>query len=187
MDRAPREVYREDPAANTFGFRRCCAAIREAVPVEEVARRYTELKPYGSRARFKARCPLPDHEDPTPSFYIYPDRRYWCFGCGRGGDVIDLEFFCGDYGELWEAMISLAVEYDVDLPKRPRRGTVSTNASDPSGTVSRRRGFMQPEGACTNGAVSPWSSLRKTKRTERTTPNLTGRLPPSSPSTSSLA
>jgi len=34
---------------------------------------------------------------------------------------VDLEFHCGDYGELWEAMISLAVEYDVELPRRPQR------------------------------------------------------------------
>jgi hypothetical protein len=33
--------------------------------------------------------------------------------------VVDLEFFCGDYGELWEAMIALSVEYGVELPKRP--------------------------------------------------------------------
>ena len=32
---------------------------------------------------------------------------------------MDLEFHCGDYGELWEAMISLAVEYGVELPQRP--------------------------------------------------------------------
>jgi uncharacterized NAD(P)/FAD-binding protein YdhS len=33
--------------------------------------------------------------------------------------VVDLEFFCGDYGELWEAMIALSLEYSVELPKRP--------------------------------------------------------------------
>jgi hypothetical protein len=33
--------------------------------------------------------------------------------------VVDLEFICGDYGELWEAMIALSVEYGVELPKRP--------------------------------------------------------------------
>jgi hypothetical protein len=32
--------------------------------------------------------------------------------------VVDLEFHCGDYGELWEAMVSLAVEYGVELPER---------------------------------------------------------------------
>jgi hypothetical protein len=33
---------------------------------------------------------------------------------------VDLEFHCGDYDELWEAMIALAVEYEVELPKRPQ-------------------------------------------------------------------
>jgi hypothetical protein len=75
----------------------------------------------GGKAYFDGRCPLPDHEDKSPSFYIYPPGRYWCFGCGRGGDVVDLEFHCGNYGELWEAMIALAVEYDVALPQRPQR------------------------------------------------------------------
>jgi DNA primase len=91
------------------------------VPIEEVARRYTELEPLGGKAWFTGRCPLPDHEDKTPSFYIYPPGRYYCYGCGRGGDVVDLEFLCGDYRELWEAMVSLAVEYGVDLPRRPYR------------------------------------------------------------------
>jgi hypothetical protein len=35
------------------------------------------------------RCPLPDHEDATPSFQVL--QSHWrCFGCGRGGGVIDL-------------------------------------------------------------------------------------------------
>ena len=119
MNRAPKQVYREGLSETTYGFRRCCEAVREAVSVEEVAGRYTELETLSGKARFKGRCPLPDHEDRTPSFYIYAQGRYWCYGCGRGGDVIDLEFFCGDYGELWEAMISLAVDYGVELPERP--------------------------------------------------------------------
>jgi DNA primase len=109
----------------TYGFRKCCEAVQEAVPVEEIARHYTHLEPLGSSARawFTSRCPLPDHEDRTHSFYIYPGNvggRWWCYGCERGGDVVDLEFFCGDYGELWEAMVSLAVDCGVELPERPR-------------------------------------------------------------------
>jgi len=34
---------------------------------------------------------------------------------------VDLEYICGDYGELWEAMVSLAVEYGVEFPQRPQR------------------------------------------------------------------
>lgn len=120
MNRALTQVYPEGPPENTCGFRRCCEAVKGAVPIEEVARRYTELEPLGGRAWFVARCPLPDHEDKTPSFYIYPPGRWWCYGCSGGGDVVDLEFRCGGYSELWEAMIALAIDYGVELPERPR-------------------------------------------------------------------
>ncbi len=113
-----RQVYAHAHADNTYGFRKCCEAIRTGIHVEEIAQRYTDLKPLGGKARFTGRCPLPDHEDSEPSFYIYPPGRWWCYGCSRGGDVIDLEFHCGDYGELWEAMIALAIEYNVELPQR---------------------------------------------------------------------
>lgn len=38
------------------------------------------------------RCPLPGHDDRTPSFKVYesPDRGVWCFGgCQRGGTIYD--------------------------------------------------------------------------------------------------
>jgi DNA primase len=119
------EAYSSVLPDDNYGFRKCCAEVRGAVPVEDVACRNTKLRPLGSSAAawFMGRCPLPDHEDRTPSFYIYPGDiggRWWCYGCSRGGDVIDMEFFCGDYGELWEAMVSLAVDYGVELPERPR-------------------------------------------------------------------
>jgi hypothetical protein len=116
-----RRFYTSELPEDTYGFRKCCGAVRETVPVEEVARRHTELRPLGGRAWFTGRCPLPDHEDKSPSFYVYPPGRWWCYGCGRGGDVVDLEFHCGDYGELWEAMVALAVEYGVELPRRTAR------------------------------------------------------------------
>jgi CHC2 zinc finger len=36
-------------------------------------------------------CPLPDHEDGTPSFRAYPDPEegWFCFGCARGGTIYD--------------------------------------------------------------------------------------------------
>jgi hypothetical protein len=113
---APETLY--GTPNNVYSFRRCCEAVRDAVPIEEVARRYTNLEPFGGRAWFTGRCPLPDHEDKSPSFYIYPGDRWWCFGCSRGGDVLDVEYHCGGYNELWEAMIALAVEYGVQLPGR---------------------------------------------------------------------
>jgi DNA primase len=118
MTLAPHGIIQDSPSNTSYGFRQCCEAVRQIVSIEDVARRYTDLELFGGKAWFTGRCPLPDHEDKTPSFYIYPPGRYWCYGCSRGGDVVDLEFFCGDYGELWEAMISLAVDYGVELPER---------------------------------------------------------------------
>lgn len=43
------------------------------------------------RNRWKAECPLPGHDDRSPSFVVYGDSdSAWCFGCNRGGDVIKL-------------------------------------------------------------------------------------------------
>ena len=89
MVATPTQIITDDPH-NTHGFRKCCEPVRDAVPIEEVARRYTDLEPLGGRAWFTGRCPLPDHEDKTPSFYIYPPGSYWCYGCNRGCDVVDL-------------------------------------------------------------------------------------------------
>ncbi len=119
MTLAPEPLYKN--LTNRHGFRKCCEAVREDVSIEGIARRHTKLETLGGNAWFTGRCPLPDHDDKTPSLYIYPPGRYHCYGCGANGDVVDLEFQCGDYGEFWKAMIALAVEYEVELPQRPKR------------------------------------------------------------------
>lgn len=36
-------------------------------------------------------CCCPIHNEKTPSFAVYPDKKTWhCYGCGRGGDAIAL-------------------------------------------------------------------------------------------------
>lgn len=69
------------------------AAVKRAWALDEaIADRYgVALRPSGA-SRLLAHCPLPGHDhDRTPSFVVYRDQqRYHCFGCGRGGDVIDL-------------------------------------------------------------------------------------------------
>jgi DNA primase len=44
-----------------------------------------ELKRSGSRN--VGTCPF--HSDETPSFCVFPDGHFKCFGCGEHGDVID--------------------------------------------------------------------------------------------------
>ena len=65
------------------------AKVKSAVAVEDLAMRYTDLKPAGS-GKLKGRCPL--HHERTASFYVYSDSNRWrCYGrCAEGGDVIYL-------------------------------------------------------------------------------------------------
>jgi len=52
----------------------------------EVVSGKTQLR-RASGTRFTGRCPF--HEEKTPSFSVNPvDKLYYCFGCGKGGDVI---------------------------------------------------------------------------------------------------
>lgn len=54
----------------------------------------TTVRPEDLLGVARARRPLPIccplHADTHPSFYIYPDGGWKCFGCGRFGDVVDL-------------------------------------------------------------------------------------------------
>lgn len=53
--------------------------------IEDIVRSYVPLKRAGRTA--KALCPF--HSEKTPSFVVYPENQsFYCFGCGKGGDVI---------------------------------------------------------------------------------------------------
>jgi hypothetical protein len=47
----------------------------------------------------KVCCPLPGHDDSTPSCHVYDDAEdgWHCFGCGRGGTVYTLAALLADY------------------------------------------------------------------------------------------
>lgn len=63
------------------------ARIKDRMPISGVAGKLTRLKPSGPG--MKGLCPL--HEERTPSFYVDDAKGvFYCFGCGQGGDVIDL-------------------------------------------------------------------------------------------------
>jgi hypothetical protein len=61
---------------------------------DEISRLY-DIRDVTGSGKTKIICPLPDHRhfNYTPSFNIYFEggkQRWYCHGCGRGGDVIDL-------------------------------------------------------------------------------------------------
>lgn len=56
----------------------------------------------------KTKCPFTDHKDTVGSFTIYNDNNtFYCFGCSRGGDVIQLcrEFFGVPFKEAIEILL----------------------------------------------------------------------------------
>ena len=55
--------------------------VKQSVTTRQAAERY------GIRVERNGMCCCPFHEDRTPSMKL--DRRYYCFGCGATGDVID--------------------------------------------------------------------------------------------------
>jgi DNA primase len=59
-------------------------AVKQAADIVDVISVRTSLKKQGGR--YVGRCPF--HEERTPSFSVSPDRGYYCFGCGKGGDVV---------------------------------------------------------------------------------------------------
>ena len=81
-------------------------AVKAAVPVRAAAAKYgLEVNDGGM-----ACCPF--HDDHTPSMKLYED-HFFCFGCGKHGDVIDLaaELFCVP---PYDAACRLADDFGVD-------------------------------------------------------------------------
>lgn len=48
------------------------------------------LSKYGIEPDQKGFAKCPFHEEKTPSFRVYENNSFYCFGCGAGGDVITL-------------------------------------------------------------------------------------------------
>jgi DNA primase len=98
-------------------------AAKEAVPVIDLADRL--CGPGGLRRVGKewvGRCPLPGHEDRSPSFTVNPEKNvFFCHGCLRGGGVVELARLAGRYDER-EAHVAAAyllMEFGHEVPQRP--------------------------------------------------------------------
>ena len=61
------------------------AVVRERADLVDIVGAYVTLKPAGGGA-YKGLCPF--HDEKTPSLHVRPERGWYCFGCGEGGDAI---------------------------------------------------------------------------------------------------
>jgi DNA primase len=65
------------------------SSVREVVAAADMVEVVSARTPLrrASGSRFTGRCPF--HEEKTPSFSVNPvEKLYYCFGCGKGGDVV---------------------------------------------------------------------------------------------------
>ncbi|MHC1696429.1 MAG: CHC2 zinc finger domain-containing protein [Eubacteriales bacterium] len=83
------------------------ARIKDAVTMQEIATRY------GFTPDRKGYISCPFHGEKTASLKIYPGNRGWyCFGCGKGGTVID---FTARYFNLDAHQAAVRLNYDFNL------------------------------------------------------------------------
>jgi len=94
-------------------------AVKAAADMLDVVGARTQLKKSG--ARYTGRCPF--HEERTPSFSVNPvDKLFYCFGCGKGGDLIAFvrETEGLDFGAAVEALaerFGVRLEYEEASPR----------------------------------------------------------------------
>ena len=87
--------------------------VKEATDIVEVASRYLRLKKSGKD--FVALCPF--HREKTPSFHINTQGQYYyCFGCGKKGDVFTLVMEM-EALPFPEALASLAAHAGINIHK----------------------------------------------------------------------
>jgi hypothetical protein len=98
-------------------------AAKEAVPVIDLADRLTG--PGGLRRvgrEWVGRCPLPEHEDRSPSFTVNAENGvFFCHGCLRGGDVVELARLAWGYDQRDAHVVAamLLLEFGHEAPQRP--------------------------------------------------------------------
>ncbi len=108
----------------------CVREVIAASDIVDVVSLRTTLK-RSSGTRQMGRCPF--HEERTPSFSVNPvDKLYYCFGCGKGGDVVSFVRetenldFVGAIEWLAERF-KVPLEYDRKRISRRKIKTKTTN------------------------------------------------------------
>ncbi len=86
--------------------------LRTRTPLAAIVGRRMRLARSGRQ--WKGCCPF--HGEKTPSFYVYEDGHYHCFGCGAHGDAIGFIMQSEGAGFM-EAVERLAAEAGLEVPK----------------------------------------------------------------------
>ena len=111
-------------------------SLKRNVSILSLAESYgVKFKRVGG-SEYQGRCPFPDHEDKTPSFSVSGEKNcFKCFGCDRGGSVLDLIMYI-ERVNTSEAIRILKQRYGPPPPEKERR-----SAPEPA---SKRAELLSP-------------------------------------------
>jgi hypothetical protein len=113
----------DSPLPRGVSHRKPIDAAKDAVRVIDLAERLCRpggLRPVGQE--WVGRCPLPHHEDRSPSFTVNLGKNVWfCHGCLYGGDVVRLYQLAKGFSERESgiAAAQLLLEFGHQPPQRP--------------------------------------------------------------------
>lgn len=124
--------------------------IKTRVPLDQLIGETVTLVRKGSS--ITACCPF--HAEKTPSFHIYPDQHYYCFGCKETGDAITFVRKTREMSFI-EALKFLASKFGVEAPEL-----------EESDTLKRRRGELSILSQMMIAAQDLFASEMKTARAE---------------------
>jgi DNA primase len=123
MSSVPQQEATRVPRYRGVSYTRPIDAAKEAVRVIDLADRL--CGPGGLRRvgkEWAGRCPLPGHDDRSPSFTVNPEKDlFFCHGCLRGGDVVELARLAWGYDQrdAHVAAAMLLMEFGHEVPQRP--------------------------------------------------------------------
>jgi len=111
--------------------------VRHSIDIVDIAGDMTSLKKQGRK--YTGLCPF--HKEKSPSFQVDPALGlYHCFGCGAGGDAIDLYMrHSGD--DFPVAIENLARRYGIPLPAPEEIGRPA--GPDPAAAFEEAQAFFQ--------------------------------------------
>jgi hypothetical protein len=67
-------------------------------------------------------CPLPGHEEETPSFHVDPEKQlFHCFGCNRGGDLFEFARQIHQEAHFYVLLPALRALAGMPVPSAPKQ------------------------------------------------------------------